>query len=103
MDYEVSIDKRALDDLNQAVNYYNLQQKDLGEKFLVDFDTSLNTLSANPFFKVRYDDYRCLPLSKFPYMIHYIINEKKKRVEIYGVIHTSLDPEKSWLKTQKKT
>lgn len=30
-------------------------------------------------------------------MIHFTIDEGKKWVKVHAVIHTSLDPEKSWV------
>jgi len=98
MKFEINIDKKAKSDIDKGFDYYNEQQKGLGKKFMSDVSAALTTLEKNPFFQVRYDDYRCLPLKKFPYMIHYIVDESVLRVIIYAVTHTSQNPETNWLK-----
>lgn len=98
MRFEINLDKRAKSDIDKALDYYNEKQKGLGKKFLLDVSDALATLEKNPFFQIRYDDYRCLPLKKFPYMIHYIVDESASRVIAYAVINTSQNPETNWLK-----
>ncbi len=29
-------------------------------------------------------------------MLHYTIQEDEKSVKVYGIVHTSLDPEQNW-------
>ena len=58
---------------------------------------AINTLKKNPFFQMRYDSVRCLPLETFPYMVHFTFDENRKLVEIFAIIHTSLSTE-NWKK-----
>jgi hypothetical protein len=39
-------------------------------------------------------DIRCLPLKKFPAMIHYSVNDNKQQITVHAVFHTALNPEK---------
>ena len=97
MAFDVNMHTKALDDILNAFEYYNEQQKGLGKRFVREVDKGVLAISKNPFYQIRYDDIRCFPLSKFPFMIHFVLNEKENMIEIYAVIHTSLNPETNWL------
>lgn len=68
--FEIIIDPRAIQDIQDAINYYDEKQIGLGEKFLNALDKHLHTLEKNPFFNIRYDEVRCLPFKKFPYAFY---------------------------------
>jgi toxin ParE1/3/4 len=95
MTFKIKVDPEALDDIQENINWYNSQQPGLGKRFHKEVKSYFNKLKSNPFFQVRYDDVHCLPLKKFPYMIHYTINEKDKLVIIHAIFNTSRDP-KIW-------
>lgn len=97
MAFSIVIDPRAIRDIQEAIDYYDEQQAGLGLRFEVSLNQQLLILKKNPFFHKRYDDIRCLPLKKFPYMVHFTIDEKKHLVIIRAVFHTSLDPQ-NWKK-----
>ena len=94
MAYSIVIEPVALEDIQQGIDYYDEQQIGLGEKFEVAVNKHLTALEKNPFFQVRYDDVHCLPVKKYPYMIHFTINEADNTVTVRAVFHTSLDPKK---------
>jgi toxin ParE1/3/4 len=91
---EIVIDPRAIQDIQDVIDFYDNQQDGLGEKFENALNKHLLTLEKNPFFKIRYDNVHCLPLKKFPYMVHFTLDEENKRVTIRAVFHTAVDPEK---------
>lgn len=86
----------ASDDLRLAISYYNNQQANLGTRFYKQVKESLKVLKVNPFFQIRYDNVRCLPIKKFPFMVHFIVEESSKSVIVIGIINTHLDPEKNY-------
>lgn len=92
MDYTLIIDPRAIQDIQKAIDYYDEQQPGLGLRFEDVVNKKLVALKKSPFFQIRYDNVRCLPLKKFPYMVHFTINEQKNNITIHAVFHTSLDP-----------
>lgn len=94
MGFTISIDKRAILDIQEAINYYDNQQVGLGRKFERELNKYFLALEKNPFFLVRYDHVRCLPIRKFPYMVHFSVVEDEKMVIIHAVFHTSLDIQK---------
>ncbi|WP_310556624.1 hypothetical protein [Flavobacterium sp.] len=99
--YKIIADPRVKLDLQDAMEFLKSKRKDLDSKFLSDYKKRLSILKTSPFFEIRYDIIRCLPLETFKYMIHFTVNEQTKIVHIYGVISTYLNPEEYWLKHTK--
>ena len=91
--YSVLIEPRALADIQQAIYYYDSKQIGLGKKFASAIDKHISTISKHPFFQIRYSGVRCLPVKGFPFMIHFIVNERSNQVFIISVFHTSKNPD----------
>lgn len=94
MSYAIVIDSRAIQDIQKAIDYYDEQQSGLGQKFEHALNKHLLTLEKNPFFHIRYDNVHCLPVTKFPYMVHFTVDKKNKLVTVQAIFHTSIDPKK---------
>lgn len=94
MNFIILIDPRASQDVQEAINYYDNQQIGLGKKFESELNKYIIALEKNPFYHIRYNNVRCLPLKKFPFMLHFSVEEEKKMVTIHAVFHTSLDIKK---------
>ena len=88
--YSIVIEPVALQDIQQGIDYYDAQHIGLGEKFEAAVNKHLISIEKNPFFQVRYDNVHCMPVKKYPYMIHFTINEADKVVTVRAVFHTSL-------------
>lgn len=95
MAYKIKIESVAKLDIQDTIDWYNEQQKGLGRKFHTSILKHIESLKINPQFQVRYDEVHCLPLKKYPFMIHFTVNESDKAVIIRAVYHTSLNP-KNW-------
>lgn len=93
MAFTTVLDPRAIQDIQQAIDYYEEQQPGLGEQFENTLNEYLRKLEQNPFFQIRYDNVHCLPLKKYPYMIHYTVDEEEERVIVRAVFNTSRDPD----------
>lgn len=96
MVFKVIIDNRAFKDIDETIAYYHKISPQVTKRFVSDIRKAIKELSKNPFFQIRYKDYRCLPLKKFPFMIHYIVDEKKSVVQVFALINTSKNTDK-WL------
>jgi len=96
--FTLFIDPIAKADIQDGIDYYNKQVKGLGKKFHAEVKTAFKTITQNPYFQVRYNDVRCLPLKKFPYMLHYKIHPEQNAITVYALVHTSLNPEDNWIK-----
>lgn len=95
MAFTIKIEPEAFQDIQEAITWYNQKQPKLGLKFFEVIKKCFKKLEINPFYQIRYDDVRCLPLQTFPFMVHYTCNEKNKLVVIRGVFNTSQNP-KEW-------
>ncbi|MFM2306922.1 MAG: hypothetical protein RLZZ367_1591 [Bacteroidota bacterium] len=95
--FVVTILPRAFNDIQDAVYYYESLNDGLGEKFFDEVDAYMQILGKHPFYQVRYDDVRCLPLKKFPYMIHFRVDEIQKVVYVEAVVNCYQNPGTSWL------
>lgn len=78
MSFEIVFEPQAQADIQQAIDYYDTQQTGLGEKFWLSLVKHIASISKNPFFQIRYSNVRCLPMTKFPFMIHLLLDEKEK-------------------------
>lgn len=90
---------RAELELDEAVFYYQNIRKDLGEKFLLDYEDQLDTLYTFPFFENKYNSVRLLPFKKFPYTIHFTVDEFEKTVSIQAITCDYQNPKLTRIKT----
>ena len=87
---------QAKQDIQDAVYWYNEEQKGLGEKFLSELKIYLQIIPSKPkAFAIRFDDIRCLPLKKFPFLIYYRYEESIDTIFIEAIFNTNLNP-KNW-------
>ena len=91
--YKVIYSAHALTDLEDAVEYYNGQQKGLGKRFAAQVQLALASIKKNPHFaSFRYEDVRCAQVPKFPYLVHYTIDEDSRTVLIAAIYSTHQQP-----------
>lgn len=94
--YKVKIEPEALVDIQEISDWYNEQQTGLGKRFQNTTVKQINSLNKNPqVYAVRYKEIRCAVIKKFPYMVHYYIDDNNSTVEVLAVISTSRNP-KIW-------
>ena len=101
--FKLKIDPDALTDIQEATNWYSEQQSKLGKRFQNTTIKQINSLNQDPHIHaIRYKEIRCMVVKKFPYMVHFYINEQSSSVEVLAVISTERNP-KVWLdKTNNK-
>lgn len=92
MPFTLELDPRAIQDIQETIDYYDQQLVGLGERFEAYLHKYIKALAKNPFYQIRYDDVRCLPLKKFPFMIHFTVDQQLNAVYIHSVLNTSKDP-----------
>jgi toxin ParE1/3/4 len=90
----ILLEPDAMDDIQSAIDFYDQKQVGLGKQFEKELNDYFSSLEKAPYFTIRYDDVHCLPLKKFPFMIHYTIDNNEKILIIRAVFHTSLNPKK---------
>ena len=74
--YSIQIAPEALVDIQDITDWYNQYKADLGAKFQKTAINHIGKLSKNPHaYAIRYHKIRCILVRKFPYLIHFYINE----------------------------
>lgn len=93
---KIKIEPEALTDIREITNWYNQQQTGLGGRFQEAAIRQVDSLGKNPeIHAIRYQEIRCVMIRKFPYMIHFYLNNENHTVEVLAIISTSRDP-KMW-------
>ena len=87
--YKVAISLNAQDELEIAKFYYSSVSKKIAEKFIKNLTKAYHFLETNPFFGIRYKNYRAVSINKFPYLLFFEIDEVNKIVYILSYFQTS--------------
>ena len=94
--FKVKVEPEALADIQEITDWYNQLQPGLGKRFLKAAISQINSLNKDPqIYAVRYHEIRCVLIKKFPYLVHFYINDKSYTVEVLAVINTNRNP-KIW-------
>lgn len=94
MEFTIQIEPEVYQDIQAAISWYEEKQQGLGERFFQTVFQKIENLKINPFYQIRYKNFRCLPLQNFPYMIHFSVNEESKIVTVSAVLSTHIDNKK---------
>jgi len=91
--YKVILLPLAKEDIKNASAWYNKQQKGLGKEFSLSVRKTVKFIKENPLtFSTRYENTKTSIIERFPYMLHYSIDDDKKLIIISSVLHTSRNP-----------
>jgi hypothetical protein len=78
-------------DILEAFSWYESRRPGLGRDFEIYIEAGLNLIAHSPFLsQKRYRNLRIHFINKFPYGIHYLIEDQT--IKVFGVFHTSRDP-----------
>lgn len=88
------VNPQAKIDIQDQIHFYNDKQNGLGKRFHNEIKSTFKSIRKNPYYQIRYKNVRCLPLKKFPAMVHYTIDKNEKQITIRAVFHTSQTPNK---------
>ena len=92
--YKSIIIQDAKDDMRFAAIWYNKQRTGLGKDFIKHVRERVHSLQQNPLTcQVRYKVVHTAIVEKFPYMIHYYIDDDNKIITVVAVLHTSQSPQ----------
>ena len=99
--YKIKIEPEALNDIQEATGWYNEQLKGLGSRFQTQVIVQISSLKSNPSaYAVRYADVRCMIIKKFPFIVHFTVDNHRKLVEVFAIFHSSRNP-KIWEERKK--
>lgn len=95
MVFSINLTIKALEDIQSAVGYYNSRSANLGYRFADDLDDSFLAIARMPFaYSFRYKNIRAKLLSKFPFLIYFVVDERNASLEILRIFNTYQEPPK---------
>jgi toxin ParE1/3/4 len=81
----------ARDEVEEAVDFYEIQRDDLGQDFHVEFKAALKRVVENPkLFAVEIGEFRACMLKRFPYTIFFI--DLEDQIWVGAVAHQKRRP-----------
>jgi len=96
MNFRVIFHPEVYNDIQEAIDWYNVKQFGIENRFLITVKKQLKTLDKSALqYAVRYDNVRCMPVKKFPFLVHYRVNEKQRIVQVEAIFSTYRNP-KIW-------
>ena len=95
MIYKIVVTPDAIENIENAVNYYkNIASPKVAKLFIDDYRKTFKDIQKTKYFQFFFEDFRCKPMKKFPYVVFYTIDEDIKVIIIKAVFHTSKNPNK---------
>lgn len=94
--FKIVLYDEAISDFNKALEYYRNISPVVAKKFHSAVNSTFNDLKKNPFYQIRYDNFRLKLVKKFPYLLHFIIDENIKTVFVYGIRNSHQNPDTSY-------
>lgn len=95
MVYKINSTSKADSDIANSYQYYlEKVNKKVADNFFKDYVKAINKLRNTMFFEKIYEEFRRLPLSKYPFILIFKVDEIAKEIKIYRVFHTSQNPNK---------
>lgn len=93
MRFKVRYNPEFILDLTDSVAWYHGKQPGLGDLFYTKVKQQTKNLSVKALhFAIRYFDVRCMAIERFPYLVHYRVNESSRTVYVEALLHTSRNP-----------
>ena len=95
----IQFTKEAVFDIEEIVFWYEDQREGLSYDFELCLEAGINEIQRTPpAFQKRYKEVKIRFINRFPYGIHYIVNDEI--ITIIAVFHTSRSPS-NWVKRNK--
>lgn len=90
MNFKVYVTSDAQKQIEESFVYYkNKVSTVVANKFKKEIAVSYRSLAINPFYKIRVNIYRAIPLNKFPFLVFYEVDEVLKEVKVLAIFNTN--------------
>ena len=94
MSYSIKLLPVVHKDLRKAKKWYKNKSEKLAGEFKIEVDKEIDYIGESPeHYQRKYKELRQSLVTRFPYAVFYQVEESKKRVIVFGILHTSRDPE----------
>ena len=94
----IVFERGYISDLQNSIDFYKEINVALAKKFNSAVNKAIDSIIKAPLFRIRYDNIRCYKVRKFPYLVHYSVDEKDRLIKIYGIICTHRNPKDYYIK-----
>lgn len=93
MTYSLTITPNAFLDIQDAIDWENSRDINLGSRFFQSLESRFADILLMPRIgSIRYDNVRCTATKRFQYLIHYTVDDLKGQIIIVRVLHISRKP-----------
>ena len=93
MTYIIYLSPSALNDIQEALDYYNSKIDKLGYGFVEEVDLAMQDVARMPTaYGYRYKNVRAKQLRKFPFLVYFTFEESLSRIHVLRIFHTSQHP-----------
>ena len=97
MIYHIIIPENVYEELNEAALYYESKQKNLGVKFILEWEAAMLRLKRSPqLYQKKHKQLRGIKTGRFPYLMIFEIESDK--IYLYRLIHSKKNPKKIFKK-----
>ena len=94
MVYKIKLLPIVQTDLGKAKKWYREKSEILAEEFKTEVNKEIDYIGKHPeHYQRKHKELRQSLVTRFPYVIFYLVEEEQKRIIIFGVLHTSRNPE----------
>lgn len=93
MSYKIKLLREARLDIKEIIEWYDEEKPGLGKRFYESLKSKLNYIRKHPLHcQVSYRDVRNILVDKYPYQVHYRIEQLDQSIIVFAVTHTSRNP-----------
>lgn len=94
MGYKIKLLPVVHTDLRKSKKWYQDKNETLALEFKAEIDKEIDYIGEYPeHYQRKYKELRQSLVTRFPYAIFYLVEEEQKRIVVFGVLHTSRNPE----------
>jgi plasmid stabilization system protein ParE len=94
MSYKIKLLPIVHTDLRKAKKWYYDKNETLAKEFKTEVNKEIDYIGEYPeHYQQKYKELRQSLVTRFPYAIFYLVEEEQKRIIVFGILHTSRDPE----------
>ena len=94
MSFTIKLLPIALKDLQEAKKWYQEKNELLAEEFKSEVNKEIDYIGEHPqHYQRKYKELRQSLVTRFPFAIIYLVNENQKQIIVFGILHTSRNPE----------
>ena len=89
MDFKIIVSKKAQKEIENALDYYSEINLTLSKRFYLALEETYSKIYTNPYYQIRYNNYRAIKINKFPFLLFFTIEETTNSIKILSCFHTS--------------